>query len=126
MRRVRSWSCWSCVGLLFLGFLGETTASHAGRPKRQHDSLHWVAKAQVTAHPLLKRDDGGSCPGEGQVLCPASLSGGCCPSQYQCATDSCYATTAGPTTACGLEGFFACGAGDSGKHLPRSGLNTDL
>lgn len=115
MRRVRSWSCWSCVGLLFLGFLGETTASHVGRPKRHHDSLHWIAKAQVTAQPLLRRDDEGLCPGTAPVLCPASLSGGCCASGYECAIDSCYATTAGPTTACGKEGFFACGAGDSGK-----------
>ncbi|KAM7208520.1 hypothetical protein V8F20_001201 [Naviculisporaceae sp. PSN 640] len=123
MRRVRSWLCWSCVGLLFLGFLGETTASHVGRPKRHHDSLHWVAKAQVTAPPraqglLLKRDQEGSCPGSSQSLCPAALSGGCCPSGYECATDSCYATTAGPTSACGKEGFFACGAGDSGGCCP--------
>ncbi|KAM7189403.1 hypothetical protein V8F33_010091 [Rhypophila sp. PSN 637] len=118
MRRVRSWSCWACVGLTFLGFLGETTASYAARPKRQHDSLHWVAKAQVTAQPLLKRDDQGSCPELGQKLCPASLGGNCCPSQYECHTDSCYATTAGPTTACGKEGFFACGADDSGGCCP--------
>jgi len=105
--------CWSSVGLLVFALLGVATASHAGRPK-QHDSLHWVAKAQVTAHPfdLLKRDEG-TCQ-TGSILCPASLSGGCCPSQYECHTDSCYATTAGPQTACGLEGFFQCAVEDSG------------
>ncbi|KXX73840.1 hypothetical protein MMYC01_209992 [Madurella mycetomatis] len=98
------WSCSSCVVLLLSALFGsETSASHAGRQRK--DVLHKIAKAQVTAHPA--RRDEGTCP-IGYVSCPASLSGGCCPSAYACATDSCYATTTGPTTACGLSGYYPC------------------
>lgn len=105
------WLCSSCVVLLFTALLGnEATASHTGM--QRNDALHRIAKAQVTAHPA--RRDEGACPAE-HSLCPASLSGGCCPSQYACATDSCFATTAGPTTVCDRSGYFACAAIDGGQ-----------
>ncbi|KAL2131784.1 hypothetical protein VTI74DRAFT_4612 [Chaetomium olivicolor] len=98
-----TWSCSSCVIFLLFALLGrEASASHVGR---QWKDVHRIAKAQVTAHPL--RRDEGSCPAQ-HTSCAASLSGGCCPSRYACATDSCYATTAGPTTACRKAGYFAC------------------
>lgn len=97
------WSCPSCAVLLLVSLVGrEASASHAGR---QGKNVHRIPKAQVTAHPL--RRDEGTCATE-YTLCAASLSGGCCPSRYACATDSCYATTAGPTTACGKSGYFPC------------------
>ena len=97
------WSCPSCAVLLLVSLVGrEASASHAGR---QGKNVHRIPKAQVTAHPL--RRDEGTCSTE-YSLCAASLSGGCCPSRYACATDSCYATTAGPTTACGKAGYFPC------------------
>ncbi|KAI1769923.1 hypothetical protein F4818DRAFT_308892 [Hypoxylon cercidicola] len=49
-----------------------------------------------------------SCQQEGYNLCPASVDGGCCPDGYACAVSSCYATTAGPTTACGRAGYYNC------------------
>ncbi|KAK4135681.1 hypothetical protein BT67DRAFT_433135 [Trichocladium antarcticum] len=106
------WSCSSCVALLFIALLGrEATASRPGRPWK--DDVHRVTKAQVTAQPahLARRDEGGACPAA-HAPCPAALGGGCCPSRYACAADSCYATTAGPTTACGKSGYFACAATD--------------
>jgi hypothetical protein len=97
------WSCSSCAALLLLALFGrEASGSHAAREWKE---VHRIAKAQETAHPL-RRDDG-TCPTE-HTSCAASLSGGCCPSRYACAVDSCYATTAGPTTACGKAGWFAC------------------
>ncbi|KAK4242139.1 hypothetical protein C8A03DRAFT_11631 [Achaetomium macrosporum] len=98
------WSCSSCALLLLVALLGrETLASHPGKLWRK--SVHQIAKAQVTAHPA--RRDEGTCPTE-HTSCPASLNGGCCPSRYACAVDSCYATTAGPTTACERANYFAC------------------
>ncbi|KAK0705417.1 hypothetical protein B0H67DRAFT_383272 [Lasiosphaeris hirsuta] len=108
------WSCTSCVALLLSALLGSgAEAVHAGRQRR--DLIHRVAKAQVTAHPL--RRDTSTCATD-HSLCPDSVGGGCCPSRYECATDSCYATTAGVTSACGKTGWFACPAADSGGCCP--------
>ena len=105
------WSCSSCVVLVFFALLGrEATASRPGRPWK--DDVHRVAKAQVTAHPA--RRDEGVCPAA-HASCPETLGGGCCPSRYACAADSCYVTTAGPTTACAKSGYFACAATDGGE-----------
>lgn len=108
------WPCTPCVVLLLSALLGSgAEAAHAGRQRR--DFLHRVAKAQVTAHPL--RRDTSTCATD-HSLCPDSVGGGCCPSRYECATDSCYATTAGVTSACGKTGWFACPAADSGGCCP--------
>jgi hypothetical protein len=107
------WSCSSCAVLLLFALLGrDASASHVAR---QWKDVHRIPKAQVTAHPA--RRDEGSCPAE-HSLCAASLGGDCCPSRYACATDSCYATTAGPTTACGKVGYFACGPVNGGGECP--------
>jgi len=110
------WSCSACVASLFGALLGlGADARHAG-PKR--DLVHRVPKAQITPGPLLQRA-ASTCQTDFS-LCPESVGGGCCPSQYECATDSCYATTAGITSACGKEGWFACAAADSGPPPLRS------
>ncbi|KAK4120013.1 hypothetical protein N657DRAFT_580714 [Parathielavia appendiculata] len=97
------WQCSSCTTLFVFAVLGrEASGSHAAR---QWKDVHRIPKAQVTAHPARRQE--GTCPTE-HTLCAASFSGGCCPSRYACAVDSCYATTAGPATACGLAGYFAC------------------
>ncbi|KAK0639429.1 hypothetical protein B0T16DRAFT_243827 [Cercophora newfieldiana] len=112
------WSCSSCaaslLGALFgLGLGLGAEAAHAG-PKR--DLVHRVPKAQITPGPLLQRA-ASTCKTD-YSLCPESVGGGCCPSQYECATDSCYATTAGVTSACGKEGWFACPLDSSGGCCP--------
>ncbi|KAK4101379.1 hypothetical protein N658DRAFT_471137 [Parathielavia hyrcaniae] len=97
------WRCSSCTALLVGAVLGRgASGSHAAR---QGKDVHSIPKAQVTAQPARRQE--GTCPTE-HTSCAASLSGGCCPSRYACAVDSCYATTAGPTTACGLAGYHAC------------------
>ncbi|KAL2197132.1 hypothetical protein P885DRAFT_35982 [Corynascus similis CBS 632.67] len=97
------WTCSSCAAsLLFALLSGHASASHLAR---EWKDVHRIPKARVTAHPV--RRDEGSCPAE-YTSCAADLGGDCCPSRYACATDSCYATTAGPTTACEREGHYAC------------------
>ncbi|KAK5661384.1 hypothetical protein OQA88_11283 [Cercophora sp. LCS_1] len=107
------WSCSTCAVLLLAAVLGRRAEAAHARPKM--DLLHRVAKAQITPGPLVRKD--ATCPTD-HSACPETLGGGCCPSRYECATDSCYATTAGITSACGKEGYFACGAADSGGCCP--------
>lgn len=94
----------------------EARASRIG--KRHNNLVHSVEKAQakITARPLEKRE-ATICP-SGYGLCPASLNGGCCPPRYGCATDSCYATTAGTSSACGRVGYYNCGADVGGGCCP--------
>src|SRR4051812_8958747 len=104
------WSCSTCVASLLGAVLGPgADAAHAG-PKR--DLVHRVPKAQITPGLLLPRAVS-TCKTD-YSQCPDSVGGGCCPSHYECATDSCYATTVGPTSACGKDGWFACGVENSG------------
>lgn len=108
------WTCSTCVAALLGGLLGlGTEAANAG-PKR--DLVHRVPKAQITPGPLLQRA-ASTCKTD-YSQCPDSVGGGCCPSNYECATDSCFATTVGVTSACGKEGWFACGLENSGGCCP--------
>ena len=90
------------------------------------DSMQMVKKAGIpaevggagvgeTAHPRETRHRYPMSRELQSVQAAASLSGGCCPDLYGCATDSCYATTAGYASACGQVGYFACGADVGGK-----------
>jgi hypothetical protein len=108
MRRV--WSCSTCAVSLLGALLGRGAEAALAGPKR--DLVHRVPKAQITPGPLLQRDTSACQPN--YSLCPGDKGGGCCPSGYECATDSCFATTAGVASACGKQGYFACNAADSG------------
>jgi hypothetical protein len=113
------WSCSPCIVLLLSAVVGrEARATDVG--KRHKDLLHKVDKvqAQITAFP--KKRDATECPSS-YGLCPASLDGGCCPPRYECATDACYATTAGTQSACGLEGYYNCGISAGGGCCPEGG-----
>jgi hypothetical protein len=65
--------------------------------------IHTVDKAHDG---LLGRRDG-ACQ-SGWFGCAASFDGGCCPNNYACETNYCYATTAGPSSACGKQGYYNC------------------
>ncbi|KAI1328511.1 hypothetical protein F5Y16DRAFT_368591 [Xylariaceae sp. FL0255] len=56
----------------------------------------------------LKRSKEEVCTQSGWSLCASSVGGGCCPDNFECGTASCYATTAGPTSACGFQGYYNC------------------
>jgi len=61
-----------------------------------------------------QKRDAASCPTDYQ-MCPQSLNGGCCPNDRVCGSSSCFATIAGPASACGMAGYFACDINDGGK-----------
>ncbi|KAK7947998.1 uncharacterized protein PG986_008884 [Apiospora aurea] len=104
----RFWGCTSCIGLLAVAMLTrETAANHDARYK-----IHRIEKEYAV---LRRRGD--SC-GAGNTACPASLGGECCPDNYACASTYCYATTAGPSTACGRVGYHNCGAEMPGQCCP--------
>lgn len=63
-----------------------------------------------------QKRDATICQSSGYILCPKSLSGGCCPSDRICDTSSCLPNTA-PATACGVSGRIACAISDGGKLL---------
>ncbi|KAK4656197.1 hypothetical protein QC762_309180 [Podospora pseudocomata] len=126
MRGQGLWECTSGVVLTFSALLGQdvlVSASHMGRnplqqiqqlqqQRRDADVIHRVPKAQITPPPVVRGDvlrrlEGATCATE-HHMCPPEMNGGCCPDRYACAFDSCYATTAGPTTACGKANYFAC------------------
>ncbi|ROT35181.1 hypothetical protein SODALDRAFT_329361 [Sodiomyces alkalinus F11] len=74
------------------------------------DGVHRVEKTHVTIiHNIQRRDmtSSSSCP-PNHSLCPASLNGGCCPSGYGCASESCFASTRAPQTCAGRVGYYAC------------------
>ncbi|KAI1389194.1 uncharacterized protein F4822DRAFT_272460 [Hypoxylon trugodes] len=96
----RVWSCSSCVGFMVLAILVPRTIAI----QTDEYQVHQIDKNDFIRHP--KRD--ASCQQTGWSLCPASANGGCCPTGYSCAESSCYATTAGPTSGCGTEGYYDC------------------
>ncbi|ORY60052.1 uncharacterized protein BCR38DRAFT_412257 [Pseudomassariella vexata] len=97
----RLWSCAACLGSMLVAVLTRGTAAAAHHDKYQ---IHRLEKA----HDAHRRRDDDTCQ-SGYSLCPASVSGGCCPNNYACEATYCYATTAGPTTACGKAGYYNCG-----------------
>ncbi|KAI1258528.1 hypothetical protein F5Y18DRAFT_344964 [Xylariaceae sp. FL1019] len=95
-----------CCGYVLL--LG-TLASSAQQGESHLDEVsqyevHWIEKNDFFRVGKRKA----VCQKESWSLCPSSVGGGCCPDNYSCDTASCYATTAGPTSACGLANHFSC------------------
>ncbi|KAI8958881.1 hypothetical protein F5Y11DRAFT_26461 [Daldinia sp. FL1419] len=90
----------------WIGFAALTAlASTVGAMHDNRYQIHQLGKNHnLLRHP--KRE--ASCQQSGYTLCPASVNGGCCPEHYACAVSSCYATTAGPTSACGRSGYYNC------------------
>ena len=83
---------------------------------RHLDGVHRIAKhAATTPRAVLgERNELEYC-GTSLRLCPSSLNGGCCPDNYDCAKQSCYVTTAGPSTCGGNVGWYACDAVHGGE-----------
>ena len=84
---------------------------------KRYDGVHRVEKrAQVTEIAVLPRADGDKVCGAGLKLCPQSDDGGCCPENYDCAKESCYATTSG-ISSCGTKvGYYLCGPDAAGEY----------
>lgn len=88
---------------------------------RHLDGMHRVGKmeARVTEPAQLFRRQGSDVEacGSSMLLCPSSVGGGCCPEGYECASESCYATTRGPATCGDRVGWYACSAVYGGEFL---------
>ncbi|KAI1214375.1 uncharacterized protein F4807DRAFT_456013 [Annulohypoxylon truncatum] len=95
------WSCSSCVGFMVLALLAAPGTIATNDDYQIHK---WEKNYDLLRHP--KRE--ASCQQSGYYLCSASVNGGCCPEGYACAVSSCYATTGGPTSACGQDGYYNC------------------
>ncbi|WZH39274.1 uncharacterized protein QYS62_000183 [Fusarium acuminatum] len=104
---MRHWGCRFCVASLVGAFW---TLGIGAADFRRHDGVHRIEKeAQITKAAGLARRAEEQCA-TSMKLCPASLNGGCCPENYDCAKESCQATTKGPST-CGTKiGWHVCEA----------------
>ncbi|RKL08501.1 hypothetical protein BFJ68_g9085 [Fusarium oxysporum] len=102
---MRNWGCSFCLTSVVGAFwaLGVEAADY-----RRHDGVHRIEKeAQITQAAGLGRRAEAQCA-TSMKLCPSSLDGGCCPENYDCAKESCQATTKGPST-CGTKiGWHVC------------------
>lgn len=91
-------SCSWCIGTLLVAVMTRGTVA-------LHDDRYEIHRVEKEHHALRRRD--GICT-TGHTACAANAGGGCCPSYYACAQTYCYATTAGPTSACGTVGLYNC------------------
>ncbi|KAI2601716.1 hypothetical protein GGR54DRAFT_634568 [Hypoxylon sp. NC1633] len=95
------WRCSSCVGLMVLAVLAAVSQA-------AHDNEYQIHQLEKNHHLLRHPKREASCQVSGYSLCPDSAGGGCCPDNYACAASYCYATTAGPTSACGKANWYDC------------------
>ncbi|CAJ2512089.1 Uu.00g077140.m01.CDS01 [Anthostomella pinea] len=95
------WNYPGCVGLMVLAIL---TGRAGANLEDEYQVLRLEKNHNIFRHP--KRE--ASCEMTDWSFCPASVGGGCCPNNFECDVSSCYATTAGPTTACGHVGWYSC------------------
>lgn len=84
-----------------------------------NDGIHRIDKQpQTTRVSRLHPRDGSYGCGINLKLCPSSFGGNCCPENYECGKERCYATTKGPST-CGTKiGWYACAAVHGGMFCP--------
>ncbi|KAI5456556.1 hypothetical protein BGZ63DRAFT_86156 [Mariannaea sp. PMI_226] len=123
---MRSPRCHSCVAWVVMAALW--AAAVEAVDYKRYDGVHRIEKRapapapppsppQITKGPVLERRDNEVC-GTSSKLCPSSLDGGCCPDGYECAKESCYATTKGPSTCGTVVGWFVCDAVYGGGCCP--------
>ncbi|KAI7774528.1 hypothetical protein LA080_008265 [Diaporthe eres] len=78
----------------------------------RRELVHKVYKVKITEDHItrdsqLDKRAKNQCP-TNYNLCASSLGGDCCPNNYACAKDSCYATTAAVSTCAGRASYYAC------------------
>ncbi|KAI8634480.1 hypothetical protein F5Y19DRAFT_212650 [Xylariaceae sp. FL1651] len=94
------WRFSGCVGLVILMVMLRPAEASVDQYE-----VHWVDKSHNILQHVKRK---AICKSDNYSLCPASVGGGCCPDNFACGTLSCYATTAGPTSACGKYGYYSC------------------
>ncbi|KAL1900912.1 hypothetical protein Sste5346_001973 [Sporothrix stenoceras] len=115
-----SWPAW--LGLLLASSLVPTaSASDIVEKKWGAEVVRRVEKVLVTTETqmLLRRATASSTCPTNYSLCPTSMSGGCCPTNFDCEVSSCVQTTLATTaSACGLVGYMNCGIEAAGGCCP--------
>lgn len=135
MRGRNVWACTPCA-LLLLSAVVPREAAALFQGSGARDTVHKVFKVKVTDEmrawtsddedPRLllllqqKRGDASACP-TSYSLCAASLGGNCCPENYACSKEYCYATTAATSTMTCQDhvGYHACAAALGGGCCPQ-------
>jgi hypothetical protein len=115
-----SWPTWLGLGLLSLNLVPAISASDVVDKVWGAEVVRRVDKIHVTTElQLLRRAAATSTCPTNYSLCPASLSGGCCPTNYACEVSSCIQTTLATTaSACGRIGYINCGIEAAGGCCP--------
>ncbi|KAI0025304.1 hypothetical protein F4780DRAFT_426091 [Xylariomycetidae sp. FL0641] len=115
-----SWRSFSGVGLVVLA-----TITHAtGVDDEDGYKVMTMGKDQNLVR-FRKREL--ACQLSSWTVCPSSEGGGCCPENFSCGTSSCYAATAGPSSACGQLGRFSCPlSAGAGRRLRSTARSTIL
>lgn len=127
-----AWARTPCA-LLLLSAVVPRQAAALFQGSGVRDDVHKVFKVKVTEDVRIwsddprmmmlvkeKRDDKSFCP-TSYSLCAATLGGNCCPENYACAKDYCYATTAATSTSTcqGNVGYYACAQSLGGGCCPQ-------
>jgi hypothetical protein len=104
---------WRQPGLVLFLFISGLAPSAYGMSNRRHGGYD-ERPLHITAQ--LPKRDATICP-TSYSLCPASVSGGCCPTDSSCGVSSCYPTTAaGPAQCSDPSGYIACGIDEGGRN----------
>jgi hypothetical protein len=104
---------WRQPGLVLFLFISGLAPSAYAMSNRRHGGYDEMP-LHITAH--LQKRDATICP-TSYSLCPASLSGGCCPTGSSCGVSSCYPTTAAAPAQCSdPPGYIACGIDEGGRN----------
>lgn len=121
LRGARSWA--PCTLLLLLSAVLPMHAAAMFQGDGTRDYVHKVYKVKITEDHLtqdsqLEKRAKDQCP-TNYALCASSLGGNCCPNNYACAKDSCYATTAAVSTCAGRASYYACPIDAGGGCCPQ-------
>ena len=114
-------SIWPGLGLLIMAAAPKTFAlADIVEKDWGVTKVHRVVKIHVTTETqLFRRSEASSTCPTNYSLCPKSMSGGCCPTDFACETDSCVQTTIATTvSACGTAGYINCGLEAGGGCCP--------
>lgn len=123
-RGARPWApCTMLPPLLLLLLSAALPAAAMFQGDGRREYVHRVYKVKITEDHLTRDSQfdkraKNQCP-TSYNLCSASLGGDCCPNNYACAKDSCYATTAAVSTCAGLVSHYACPLESGGGCCPQ-------
>ncbi|KJR83943.1 uncharacterized protein SPSK_00242 [Sporothrix schenckii 1099-18] len=115
-----SWPAWLGIWLFVTDLAPAASASNVVEKLWDTEVVRRVEKIHVTTELQfrIRAAATSTCP-TSYSLCPGSLSGGCCPTDYACEVSSCVQTALALTaSACGRAGYMNCGIEAAGGCCP--------